>query len=153
MTIPNPIASDVFADGELTNELKWYQRVFQVINGIISNINTYNTDTGWLDCPGLTANWTEGPSMQARKIGPIVYIVGGLKRANTALANQETAFNLPAGIPGPGASAYFRVSTGQTDVTPELVVNPDGTCDARAKSSTSLAVGQFLNVSVSYSTG
>lgn len=33
--MPSPIPSNIFADGELTNEVKWYTRIFQTINGII----------------------------------------------------------------------------------------------------------------------
>lgn len=36
MTLPSPILSSVFSDGELTTENKWYTRIFSVINSIIS---------------------------------------------------------------------------------------------------------------------
>lgn len=39
MTLPAPLTSSTFVDGELTNEVKWYIRVFQVINAIISYLS------------------------------------------------------------------------------------------------------------------
>lgn len=36
MTLPSPIGSAVFTDGELTNETKWYTRIFSVVNQIIA---------------------------------------------------------------------------------------------------------------------
>lgn len=35
-SLPSLLTSTTFTDGELTNEIKWYTRVFQVINSIIT---------------------------------------------------------------------------------------------------------------------
>lgn len=40
MTLPAPIVSTIFVDGELTNEVKWYTRIFTVINQIIAAVAT-----------------------------------------------------------------------------------------------------------------
>lgn len=47
MTLPAPIPSTIFADGELTNEAKWYTRIFSAINQMITFAN--NAGAGYLD--------------------------------------------------------------------------------------------------------
>lgn len=46
MTLPAPLGSGTFTDGELTNEVKWYTRVFQTINAIITFLS--NAGAGYL---------------------------------------------------------------------------------------------------------
>jgi hypothetical protein len=43
MTLPIP--SNVFADGELTNEVKWYQRIFTAINTIYTSLTSLQAST------------------------------------------------------------------------------------------------------------
>lgn len=46
MTLPALLGSGTFTDGELTNEVKWYTRVFQTINALITFLS--NAGAGYL---------------------------------------------------------------------------------------------------------
>lgn len=46
MTVPSPIPSNVFVDGELTNEASWYGRIFTKINDLIALAAENQVDTG-----------------------------------------------------------------------------------------------------------
>lgn len=55
-----PIASNVFLDGELTNEASWYARIFTPINTIyarlLNDAQTTGVGTGFLSTPPSTQN-------------------------------------------------------------------------------------------------
>lgn len=91
MTQPAPLTSTTFVDGELTNEAKWFARVFTVINWLLGQFG----DTGW-NTPSLSNSWvvfgTPFDSPQYRRLNGIVYVKGMAKSGTLS-----TVFTLPAG--------------------------------------------------------
>lgn len=75
MTLPAAISSSIFVDGELTNEVKWYTRIFTVINQLITYNGTFN--------PVLASVTTVNPATSAGAVETL--------HANLALSFTATA--------------------------------------------------------------
>lgn len=120
MTQPSPLTSTTFVDGELTNETKWYSRVFTVINWLLGQFG----DTGWQTL-SLGNSWVsfDGGSTFAipayRKLNGVVYLDGEMKSGTTS----TTIATLPAGsrplkaqvyavTAGPGVAAIQVAANG-----------------------------------------
>lgn len=82
MTQPAPLTSTTFVDGELTNEAKWYTRVFTAINWLLSQFG----DTGWQTLT-LGNSWAAfgapDETPQARVKNGVVYLAGEMKSGTT----------------------------------------------------------------------
>lgn len=80
MTLPSPILSSVFTDGELTNEVKWYARIFTVINNIISWGQTIAQFLGGgsSSCIGVPPAYTSGLFRTLAASVVVTYVTGGV---------------------------------------------------------------------------
>ena len=105
-----PIASNVFADGELTNEASWYTRIFSAINTLYAVVGT---DSGW-QVPTLGNSWVNfGAPYQVaryRKVSGWVSLEGSIKNGTTS----TTIFTLPAGYRPGDAQQFLGVSNAFT---------------------------------------
>lgn len=86
------IPADVFGEGELVNAVKLFQRIYSIINDLITNTVA---DSGWVT-DGYTV--THGNTINAfaiRRVGPVVGMafagVFGFARAGTADGNYANA--------------------------------------------------------------
>lgn len=95
MTQPAPLTSTTFVDGELTNEAKWYSRVFIIINWLLAQFG----DTGWTTA-SLGNSWVsdDGGAVWAipayRKLNGVVFAQGLMKNGTTG----STVFTFPVGM-------------------------------------------------------
>lgn len=98
MTLPAPILSNVFADGELTNEVKWFTRIFSVINALIAFQPIIQADTDSVTVPsGAAATATEAIVFpNAYSAAPVVLITSASVENFSMNAHNVTATGFTA---------------------------------------------------------
>lgn len=93
-------------------------------------------DTGWVDCPPASS-WT-GSSMQVRRVGPVIYARGHLRKAsgNVPASTLNTGVaQIPAGFEPPGQQKLMAVArvTNSIDDVARVDVNTTGAVDCVAQ--------------------
>lgn len=91
------LRSALLADGELTNQLKWYYRVFRPVS---DRLTALLGDSGWVTVATFTNSWVSygapfaAPAYRVRD--GVLYLRGALKSGSNT-PGTNTAFTLPAG--------------------------------------------------------
>lgn len=77
-------------------------------------------DSGWVNMTGIQAGWSNDSTVpQARQIGMVVYMVGGVVNATFNSGTFTTAISLPSTIAAPPGTRVFRVARSSTALTSE----------------------------------
>jgi hypothetical protein len=115
--------SDIFADGEKTEQVTWYDRVFGQLNTAIQAQQSYPT---WTDIPlsgGWAADTTGWGAPQCRIQRGFVYI-RGMIRGGTITAGTVIA-TLPLGFT-PSGNLIFQCANNLTASGARIDVHTDG---------------------------
>jgi len=113
----------------LSTAASWFSNQFINSAKIQANItdplnDLYNktaADTGWLAMASLQSGWTnDSTALQARQVGGVVHLVGGIVNASFSTGTFTLAATLPSTVAAPPGTRVYRISRGSSAVTSEV---------------------------------
>jgi hypothetical protein len=151
VTLPAKITEDVFLDNELTNQVKWYQRIFTVINALIDFLTGYPPDTGLITAGSITA--TTGNTLNnfnIQKVGRVVQLnllitVGSLGAGN--ITNITVA-----NINDPELCPLFEAAllSGSSGITANGHIAPSGAIAIDSTTLSATATNYAISLNATY---
>src|SRR5699024_5256061 len=107
------------------------------IDGLVAKLEALTnaaTDSGWVEFP-LHEGFTQQGNypLRARRIGPVVYLSGGISGTGLTASAAYTVADIPAGF-RPGKTVYTMGGSNSADTSPLIIAFSNGSLELRTNS-------------------
>lgn len=131
--------SSPWVDLEALNAAKLSARTTTPINDLYALLAPLITDSGWQNMASLSLGWTNDSTVpQARRVGNVVYLVGGVVNATYNSTSYATACVLPATVPLPPGTRVLSLPAAGTAARSARLLS-DGSVQMATSATSSVA--------------